>query len=178
MAAKSKLISIKRIVFDADAIADALHVSVEDATRKFRDGRVAGQWAELWSANLYAYVLHGHANVAATDGAVAAEELGDLGVSVKSLTGGGVKFQQSVYVGAGRTCTTADLIASIAKSDRHLVVDVRAFPTVDFLVLPATWLLNKAHGGLLTASGWSGRRLYDELARDGVALDIQLVELG
>lgn len=177
MAAKPKHTPVKRVVFDAPAIAKALHVPESVAVAKFKDGRVAGQWTELWGARLYAYVVHGHANVPATDGAVSAAALGDLGVSVKSLTARGVKFQQSVYVGAGRSCSQGDLINSISKSDRHLVVDVRAFPTVDFVVLTSTWLLNKAHAGALTPGGWSGGRLYDELSADKLPPEVEVIDL-
>ena len=177
MATRDRDVGIRRVVFDSAAIAAALHVPRAMAEAKFRDGRVAGQWGELWAASLFDFVVHGHANVPATDGAVQASALGDLGVSVKSLTRKGVKFQQSKYQGVGRRCSQADLIDSIGRSDRHLVVDIRSFPTVDFLVLPAAWLLGKAYAERLKPAGWRADQLYDELERDGLLGPVRILDM-
>lgn len=165
-AAKTRVV-VKRAAFDPAAIAKALHVPEAVAVAKLRDGRVVAQWAEVWGARLYAYVVHGHANVAASDGAVLAQELGDLGVSVKSLTARGVKFQQSIFVGKNRPCSQEDLANSIARVDRYVVVDIRAFPQVDFVVLPSTWLLQETHAGRLQPGGWSASAFYREIERLG-----------
>ena len=77
--------------------------------------------------------------------------------------GRGVKFQQSKFVGSGRTSTKATLISSLEACDRVVVVDVTGFPLVRFIPIDATRLISAAHTERLTSSGWSKSRLYDWL---------------
>src|SRR5688500_2813713 len=101
MARKPKLV-ISKINFDANAIAAALKVTPEQTIAALRDGRGAWPFSELWGAHLYEFIKHANTNQPFSDGAVALGQLRDVNVSVKALTRGGIKFQQSKYVGFGR----------------------------------------------------------------------------
>jgi hypothetical protein len=81
-------------------------------------------------------------------------------ISVKALTGGQLKFQQSKYVGFGRKTDKEGLIKSIEECDRIVVVDLTEFPTVRFLPIDTARLVGAAHKGELTTNGWSNRQLY------------------
>lgn len=98
-----------------------------------------------------------------SDGAVALGQLRDANVSVKALTQGKVKFQQSKYVGYKRGTDKSGLVASIEASDRVVVVDITEFPTVRFLPIDSTRLVSAAHTGRLTVNGWSKAKLYNWL---------------
>jgi len=89
--------------FDPAAIANALKITPEQAIGALQDGRGAWPFSEIWGERLYEFIKHSNTNQPASDGAVALSQLGDMNVSVKALTRGGVKFQQSKFVGYGRS---------------------------------------------------------------------------
>jgi hypothetical protein len=126
----------------------------------FRDGRGAWPFSEMWAARLFDFIKHSNSNNPVSDGAVALDALRDVRISVKALTRGGVKFQQSRDVGIGRTSTRDRLIAAIEACDRVLVVDVVEFPVVGFVPVDATRLVGAVHRGDLTTGGWSRPRLH------------------
>jgi hypothetical protein len=154
---------ISRIVFDLTAIADALKITEEDATSALRDGRGAWPFSEIWGERLYEFIKHNNSNAPFSDGAVALGQLRDASISVKALTRGGVKFQQSKYVGYGRGTDKSGLIDSIEASDRVVVVDITDFPIVRFAPVDSTRLVSAAHTNRLTVSGWSKRQFYQWL---------------
>jgi hypothetical protein len=82
---------------------------------------------------------------------------------VKALTRGGVKFQQSKYVGYGRGTDKSGLIDSIEASDRVVVVDITDFPIVRFVPVDSTRLVSAAHTNRLTVNGWNKRKFYQWL---------------
>lgn len=151
---------ITRTEFDADAIAKALRLNEPEVVAAFRDGRGAWPFSEQWGARLYEFVKHGNSNQAGSDGAVALEQLRDVKVSVEALSRNGVKFQQSKFVGSGRSTTKQDLISSLEACDRVIVVDITAFPEVRFVPVDGTKLLTAAHTGQLTTGGWTKPRFY------------------
>ncbi|WP_209289016.1 hypothetical protein, partial [Escherichia coli] len=69
---------ITRIDFDGGAIARALRLSGAEIVAAFRDGRGAWPFSEHWGARLYEFGKHGNSNQAASDGAVALEQLRDV----------------------------------------------------------------------------------------------------
>jgi hypothetical protein len=157
--AKPNLV-ISRIEFDSAVIAQALKITEEEATTALRDGRGAWPFSEIWGGRLYEFIKHSNTNVPLSDGAVALGQLRDATVSVKALTRGGLKFQQSKFVGYGRGTDRDGLVSSIEASDRVVVVDITEFPIVRFLPLDSTRLVSAAHTGRLTVNGWSKQKLY------------------
>lgn len=155
---------ISRIQFDVVAIADALKISEDEATSALRDGRGAWPFSEVWGGKLYDFIKHSNSNMPLSDGSVALGQLRDATVSVKALTRGGVKFQQSKFVGYGRSTDKSGLVASIEASDRVVVVDITEFPVVRFLPIDSTRLVGAAHTERLTINGWSKAKLYEWLA--------------
>lgn len=145
----------KTVRKDAKQIASALEVSVEAVVNGFRDGRVAAPWLEEWASNLYRFDKHANSNTAYTDGQVETNGIGPIGVQVKSLTQGGVKFQQSKFVGSGRSCEQADLERSIRAVDKFCVVDITQFPFLEFYLIDSKILLTWTLTGKLTCSGLS-----------------------
>lgn len=146
---------ISKIEFDPNKIADALRIDPEQVVSAFRDGRGAWPFSEIWGAKLYEFIKHGNTNVPFSDGAIALEQLRDVNVSVKALTRGGIKFQQSKFVGFGRSTDKDGLIASLEACDRVVIVDLTEFPTVAFIPVDGTRLVSAAHKGALTTNGWS-----------------------
>jgi hypothetical protein len=156
---------ISKIEFDPDEIAAALRIPREQAIAAMRDGRGAWPFSEIWGEQLYEFIKHSNTNNPFSDGAVALQQLRDVSVSVKALTKGGIKFQQSKYVGFGRSTNKEGLIASLEACDRVVVVDIREFPIVSFIPIDGTRLVSAAHGDVLTVNGWSGTALYAWLTR-------------
>lgn len=162
-------IQIVRVNFDLSTLADALHLSHDEVTRAFRDGRGAWPFSELWGQKIFEFAMHLNSNEAGSDGVHALQMLGNLSVSVKSLTGSGVKFQQSKFVGSRRFGGKDELILSLEKCDRVVVVDITAFPVVDFIPVDGNRLLSAAHTGALTKGGWSRKRFYECLTQTYLA---------
>lgn len=154
---------ISRIEFDVTAIASALKISEDQAISALRDGRGAWPFSEIWGEKLYEFIKHSNSNMPFSDGAVALGQLRDANISVKALTRGGVKFQQSKYVGYGRGTDKSGLVASIEASDRVVLVDITDFPVVRFIPIDSTRLVSAAHTERLTVSGWSKAKLYEWL---------------
>tara|TARA_B100002003_G_scaffold249527_2_gene286089 strand:- start:2101 stop:2625 length:525 start_codon:yes stop_codon:yes gene_type:complete len=151
---------ISRLNFDASEIAAALKVTVEDAISAFQDGRGAWPFSEIWGERLYEFIKHSNTNNPLSDGAIALEQLRNVEVSVKALTKGTLKFQQSKFVGYGRATDQQGLISSIEACDRIIVVDITEFPLVRFVPIDATRLVSAAHKGRLTTSGWRKVAFY------------------
>lgn len=154
---------VSKIEFDAAEIAGAMRISRDQAIAALRDGRGAWPFSEMWGERLFEFIKHSNTNNPFSDGAVALEQLRDVTVSVKALTRGGIKFQQSKYVGSGRGTNKTGLIASLEACDRIVVVDIRDFPIVSFIPIDATRLLSAAHTNILTVNGWSATSLYNWL---------------
>lgn len=154
---------VSRVTFDTDAIAKALRIKAEDVIKAFRDGRGAWPFSEVWGESLHGFIKHNNTNYPLSDGAVALSQLGDFRISVKALTGNGVKFQQSKDVGAGRTSTVDGLIRSLEACDRVIVVDLVEFPLVVFIPIDTTRLIGAVNRKELGVSGWKRDRLYQWL---------------
>lgn len=159
---KQKL-KIKCYTFDERAISEALKISVDAVKSEFKDGRVASRFSEHWGAKLYSYSKHADTNAPGSDGAFDAGELGGIDISVKCLTGAGVKFQKSKYVGSGRSCTQDNLISSLGESSKVIVVDILDFPNIKFIPDDCKALLFCAKKKTLRPNGWKKKQLYEWL---------------
>lgn len=165
---------ISKIAFDAQAIASSLRLPLDSVLAAFQDGRGAWPFSELWGERLYEFIKHSNSNNPISDGAIALEQLRDFKVSVKALTGSGIKFQQSKYIGIGRSSSKDGLLDSLESCDRVVVVDVTGFPIVSFIPIDATRLVSAAHKDQLTFNGWSKAKLYAWLSQTYDVSDITL----
>lgn len=167
-------IVIGSVTFDSGRLSEALKLPVEAVITAFQDGRGAWPFSELWGERLYEFVKHSNSNNPVSDGVVALAQLRDVSISVKALTRSGIKFQQSKFVGSGRSSTKEGLLSSLEACDRVVVVDITGFPEVLFIPIEATRLLSAAHRDVLTVNGWSKDRLYDWLGQTYRVSTIQL----
>lgn len=159
-------LTVWEATFSAADIGQALKVSPDDVIRKFRDGRVASWFAEIWGEQLFRYKTHASSNHPGSDGLIDLGVIGDYEVSVRCLTRSGIKFQKSSQMGSGRSATQGDLEAALRSVERVVVVDIRNFPMVFFLSIDSKWLLQLCQEGCLTTAGLSSEGFYRLLVRD------------
>lgn len=152
---KPKL-SICTIKLDPQAIAVALQLTTDEVMELFKDGRLTGRLAEVWGTRLYGYARHQSSNHPGSDGSI-----GQYEIAVRSFKDK-LRFQESRFMGAGRSCTKNDLISSLEQVKMFVVVDLRSFPLVTFYPLDTKWLLRLVHQGQLSPSGISAQR-FDQL---------------
>ena len=143
----------KTMLLEVAALSAALRVSDRTVMRSFLDGRVVSAWTEEWASALFGFDRSPSSNQAFSDGGRELGELGSVQVQVKTLTRGGVKFQQSKYIGSGRNCTQANLEASIEGVDKYCIVDVVEFPLLSFYLIDSKVLLREALLGNITCRG-------------------------
>lgn len=146
--------------FDIDSLASALHISKQAALEEFQDGRVAARFAEHWASHLFHFIKH-PSNYPRSDGKIKTNGIGDIEISVKTLTHNGVKFQRSKHVGMGRTCTKDDLINSLSDVDRFCIVDITTFPNVKIILISSQIIMGWVVNNQLTPSGISKTKFYD-----------------
>src|SRR4029077_19546442 len=106
-----------------------------DVIAKFRDGRVTSWFAEIWGERVFKYTKHPNSNYPGSDASIDLGAMGPFEISVRSLTGAGIRFQKSANIGSGRSATQNDVNDSIAGVDRVVVVDIRGFPNLTFIPL-------------------------------------------
>jgi hypothetical protein len=155
-----------KAVLSVDEISHALKITPSDVIAKFRDGRVTSWFAEIWGERLFKYTKHPNSNYAGSDASIDLGAMGPFEISVRSLTGAGIRFQKSTNIGSGRSATQNDVDDAIAGIDRVVVVDIRDFPNLTFIPLDSRWLLRQAHKGSITAKGLSASRFYDLLTTE------------
>jgi len=156
----------KMIILDTKRISDSIYISEENARKGFSDGRVVSRFAEEWSGILYGITLSNNTNKPGSDGDIQTGNilLGNVPVGVRSLSeNGGIKFQQSKYIGSGRTCTIENLIDSINTIDYEIVVDIADSPRIKFIPIDRTVLLKMISDGVLTPSGFTRKKFYTVL---------------
>jgi hypothetical protein len=142
-------------------IANSLGLSYSTTLAVFSNGRAFSQIGEEHAAILMGFELHHHKDVRGTDGFRTDPKTGaKLLVSVKSAARANVKFQLSVYTGAGRKCSPANLLDSINQADTIVVVDVRQLPHVRITEFPAQCAVDWIEAGILSASGMTAERFY------------------
>jgi hypothetical protein len=127
----------------------------------FSNGRAFSQIGEEHAAILMGFDLHEHKDKPGTDGfRVDPSNGAKLLVSVKSAARTSVKFQLSVYTGAGRSCTEQLLLDSIEQAATIVVVDVRHLPEVRITEFPAQCAVDWVRAKILTPAGMSAERFY------------------
>lgn len=152
------ILTILEVTLDDAKLADALFLTPAQVKSKFQDPRVTSWFAEIWGEKLFAYTAHASANHAGSDASVAMGDLGKFDVGVRCFMKSTLKFQKSVFIGKGRKCTPADLIASVEGIDRYVIVDLRSFPKLSFYPLDTKALLKLIREGRLTPAGISPKR--------------------
>lgn len=157
-------VPIYEFELDLGEVAHALWVSEEDALKGLADGRVASRWAEHWGARVGKIVKSTNTNEKGFDLSATVADI-SIQVSNKCLSNSGVKFQQSRFVGSGRSCTTDDLLASLESTDLVQVVDITGLPKIRLVTVRARDLRKEVKGGRLTPSGWRRASFYDFLKR-------------
>lgn len=143
--------------FDTQEIALALNIKVDDVVNAFKDGRVAWRFAEFWAGKLYGVII-GDGSTPIYDASRKDPVTGGYEIAIRTIGKTGIKFQRSRNKGSGRTCTTESLLADLKGVDYHIIVDMRAFPEVNFVPIRSKELILHVNRGNLTCSGWSGKR--------------------
>jgi len=150
-------------------VAAALALTVAEVGELFGDARLTGRLAEVWGTRLYGYRRHTSSNHPGSDGVIQLGPIGRYSISVRSFKAS-LRFQQSKFMGSGRTCSKEDLISSLEGTEVFVAVDLRRFPCVVFYPLDTKWLLRLVREGKLSPAGLSARR-FDEL----IAASFELV---
>ena len=139
------VIRVTTVVLPIRKLAESLLMR-EDALREtMRDGRAAWPFSEIWAERYALIGAPAHAGA-------------DLGYSVVAVGKGNVRFQRPKRFGASRSGDSEDLISDLTDVREVIVVDLRAFPALRFLPVPAEDLIGAVRAGALTPNGWSGRR--------------------
>lgn len=155
--AKPRL-TVLRTTLSLEDISNALRITPDEAIAKFQDARITSWFAEIWGERLFNYTKHASANHPGSDAAIALGDIGRFDIGVRCFFRNTIKFQKSKFIGSGRTATMNDLIASIEDVERYVIVDLRAFPQLDFYPLDTKALLRLVREGKLTTTGISPTR--------------------
>ena len=158
-------LEVKVLNFNPKSISEALHIPEEAVLREFTDGRVISRFSEYWGAKLYNFEKYSNSNHKDTDGAIHTESLGDIGVSIKTLTKAGIRFQNSKNVGSGRKCSPEDLLDAILSAPRILIVDVVEFPKVSFVMLTSQTIGKWVYQKSLGINGLKREKFYELLSQ-------------
>jgi hypothetical protein len=162
-AAFKRRLTFWKTALSVDQISQAPKIAPTEVVAKFRDGRVTSWFAEIWGERLFKYNKHPNTNYPGSDASIDLGTMGPFEISVRSLTGAGIKFQKSANIGSGRRADQKDVDDAVAGVERVVVVDIRDFPNLTFICLDSKWLLRQAHKGVLTPRGLRPSRLYDLL---------------
>jgi hypothetical protein len=149
-----------------DDIVRALRISEVDALEKFRDPRVTSWFAEIWGETLFGFKRHPSSNYPGSDAQIGLGHIGRFDISVRSFNKGNIKFQKSKFIGSGRKATASDLIDSVERVERIVIVYLRKFPVLDFYPIDSKDVLRQIRQGSLTNAGLTPRRFDAWLAAD------------
>jgi hypothetical protein len=155
----------KMIVLNPKMISVAVWVSENDANDTFSDGRVASRFTEKWASRIYNLIMSKNTNNPGSDADIQTGNilLGNIPVGVRSLSKAGIKFQQSKFIGSGRTCTIDNLIESIKAVEIEIVVDIADAPKIKFIPIYSKILLKMISDGVLTPNGLTRNKFYTVL---------------
>lgn len=162
------------IVIDAAALADALTITEAQVKEAFRDGRVSSRFAEYWAATMYSLVLYPNKNHPSSDGYYSLPDRSKIEVSIRTLTARGIRFQDSKFIGVGRSCSLDDLKASIRRTDQWIIINVANFPTVEGYKVKCSTLEHWIDAGELTPGGLSYDGFAELMNRDAEPMLRQL----
>lgn len=149
--------SVLEMSFSLDDIARSLFLSPDDVLEQFRDARLTGRLAEVWGTRLFGYHRHVNSNQPGSDGNIVLGPIGRYNISVRAFRAV-LRFQQSKFMGSGRTCSQEDLIQSLEHVETFIAVDLRCFPRVLFYPIDTKHLLRLVREGRLTPTGMSSMR--------------------
>lgn len=158
-------LTVLRTELSIVALKDALHISMDDVVTKFQDARVTSWFAEIWGERLFNYTKHVSANHPGSDAAIALGNIGRFDIAVRCFNRNTLKFQKSKFIGSGRSASVDDLIESVESVERYVIVDLRAFPILDFYPLDTKALLKLIRLGKLGVNGISPARFDDWIVR-------------
>jgi hypothetical protein len=128
------------LTWDAQLVADSLHIGVTAAIEHFRDGRMNGRLIDIRLA------IELHADMVDTDGGGLGLVLADgTRARVRRLTDGGVYFGPQSMIGTGRRYDEADYRRFLTTFDVFAVADVTGWPNV-----PVAWVTTAQVGSWLT----------------------------
>jgi hypothetical protein len=139
-----------RIEVAADDVATATLVSEQDVRGILSDGRGASPWVRKWCEKI------GNLEATGAWDSTGADVTGaNVAIAVKTLTKQGVRFQDSIYIGGGRSCSPADLMESLNRHELFIVGDTTKAPTFVITPVHSKYLRKEASAGRLTPSGWT-----------------------
>ena len=157
------IIHVREMLLPLDDLARSLFLTSDEVIEQFQDARLTGRLAELWGTRFYGYRKHTNSNMAGSDGSIILGPIGRYNIGVRAFRKS-LKFQQSKYMGKGRTCTQDDLIHSLEAIENFIAVDLRRFPRVLFYPLDSKPLLRMAYAKQVTPTGMSAERFDQWIA--------------
>lgn len=148
------------ICLNKEKIAASLGLTVEQVIKEFKDARVISRFSEYWAGKLYDYEKIENSNNASYDGIIKNKLIGNIYISIKTLTNSGIRFQQSKYVGSGRSCDKKKLLDSFMGVDFVIVTDIINFPIIKFIPVKTDILIGLVKKDLLSCNGYKGNKFY------------------
>lgn len=147
----------------AKAISSSVIMPEDAVPIAFGDGRVASRFSECfseyWVEHFYGWEKCKNSNQAGFDN-ICKTSSGDLLVSVRCLTLNGISFQQSSYLGSGRSNSLDTLKKSLDDIHIVVVIDVTGFPWIRMLPIKRDDLLCLLNEGKLPKSRMSQNCFY------------------
>lgn len=145
-----------KMIWDEEKLASAFRVEVEDVREYFTDGRRVSFIIERrlkWD--------HPGWQLAPSEGAGYDLKDPDGGLwEVRSVTKGGVYFNPSNQVGAGRKFNEDGFQAKLAGIKGFILADIEKFPSVDVYMVPVHNVLRWHSKGLLGANAKISRTKF------------------
>jgi len=151
------------MTWDAEAIAKAFEVSIDDIREYLTDGRRASFIVERrlkW--------MHEGWTLAPSEGASYDLQDPDGGLwEVRSITKRGVYFNPSGQVGSGRSFNEEGFRAKVDGIEGYILTDIANFPNIDVFVVRWENVIRWYDSGKLGASTKvSRKKFYSALAED------------
>ena len=79
------------------------------------------------------------------------------------MTNSGIRFQQSKYIGSGRTCNKELLLKSLDDVDFIIIVDIINFPQIKFIPVPSSTIIGLINNDSLTHNGYRENSFYSNI---------------
>lgn len=122
-----KTVTVHKLHLDLKSICRGFQICEEDAIEIYSDARMLTKLGEKWAAQIFGM------KEAGADQKGYDLYCGKKVASVKSLTRRGSNISSSVYQGAGRSGTYQQIREDFMKNDELIIVDIRAFPLIQFI---------------------------------------------
>jgi hypothetical protein len=146
---------------DTDTLSESLLISPDECMDAFSDGRVISRFSEYWVCKALGFTKHSNTNHKSSDA-----HCNGFEISIRSLTKNGIRFQDSRFIGAGRTCSRQDLIDSVEATDRWAVCDINDFPYIHIYQLRSMTIRQWVTEGEVTPSGLTPSKFVKLMNRD------------